>query len=629
MKWIVQVLVLGAFVLSGCSDRPGDREFHQALAQLERGRPVRARDLFERSIQRRPGHEKNAYALQHLGVIAWQLGDTAAAGIYFERSRTKNPTLFEPVFSLGALAFESGDWVLARSLFQSAAQLQPRDPRPWEYLAATHPGPAGVREARRALLEAESRDPHSPRILTALAVVEMESGQPTRAISNLMRALEEDPAYAPALYNLAKIHATIPDQRRNAIAYYQQFLNVSVPGEQMEQAGRELVLLQREVARAGAPTVPDVPDDPPVAPPPPVADPEPPPPPTLDDQIAEAAALARQGQAERALALFTRLAARQRQEGNRDEAERVLRAGVEALPETGVLYVELGRLYMDEGRHGAAVRVFQRAIHVDGEWAQPLILLAESAQALEQYDTAIDALVRAVPLARNDPSPLWALAELYDHVGIPRRAADTYQQFVERFPRDTRSVQARERVQQLRPPVVAPPQPVPSREPPPVSPEEAQRRRNAREALRLGIAQQRRGDLNGALFYFTRAAAHDPTLERAHFNIGLIELQQGNWVLARDALSQAVAIETGIPQSWYLLAYAQNQLGESRRAITSLETALRLNPDYELAYLLLGNIYSDDTATRPQAVRAYQRFLEIAPEHDQAEAVRQWLARNP
>ncbi len=627
MKRILQVLVLGTLVVSGCGDGPGERDFKQALSHVERGRPVRARELFERSVQRRPGHAGNALALHHLGVIAWQLGDPAAAGIYFERSRTKDPTLFEPVFNLGVMAFDAGDWGRARAFFQSAAQLAPRDARPWEYLAATYPGPLGVREARQALFEAENRDPHSPRILTALARVEWEDGQVTRAVSNLMRALEEDPEYAPALYNLARIAADTPNQRRNAISYYEQFLAVAPPSEKTQQAQRELVLLRRALARPDAELIPDPPAVDPIE------EPEPPAPPTLDEQITEAVALAEAGQPERAVAVFMRLASRLRQEEDDGSVERVLRAGIDAVPDSSTLYSALGRHYADEGRHGAAIRAFQRAANVDEEWAQPWILLAESAQALEQYDTAIDALVRAVPLARNDPSPLWALAEMYEHVGIQRRAVEAYEQFVARFPRDSRAVTARERILQLRPPEPPPdlelaPEPEPIPDPRPQTAHELQRQQQAREALRLGREQQRRGDYNGALFMFSRAVAQDPTLERAHFSIGWIELQQGNWEAARSALQQASALESSNQQTWYLLAFAQHQLGERQQAIASLETAIHLNPDYDLAHLLLGNILSESENQIPDAIRAYQRFLEIAPDHDQAEAVRQWLARH-
>lgn len=623
MKGILQVLVLMALLLCGCGEQPGEREFHQAMAQLERGRPVRARELLERSVQRRPGDAANAVSLHHLGAIAWQLGDLDAAGIYFERSHSKDATLFEPVFNLGVLAFQSEDWVRARVLFQSASQLAPRDPRPWEYLAATYVGPLGVREARYALFEAENRDPHSPRILTALARVEWEDGRTTRAISNLMRALEEDPAYAPALYNLARIAADTPNQRRNAISYYEQFLAVAQPSKKTEQAQRELILLRRTLAQPDPTPVPSPPEVDPIE----EEEPEPAPP-TLDEQIADATALAETGQVERATALFMRLASRLRQEGEEGSVEQVLRAGIDAVPDSSTLHAALGRHYAAEGRHGAAMRSFQRAANVDEDWAQPLILLATSAQELEQYDIAIDALARAVPLAPRDPSPLWALAEMYDHVGIQRRAIEAYEQFAERFPRDSRAVTAQERVLELLPPPPETPALEPEPEPAPLSALEQRRRQQAREALRVGLDRQRRGDTNGALFYFSRAVDHDPSLERAHFSMGWIELQQGNWDAARSALRQAAAIEPSNQQTWYLLAFAQHQLGERQQAIASLETAIQLNPDYDLAHLLLGNILNENDSQIPDAIRAYERFLEIAPDHDQAEAVRQWLARH-
>ena len=51
---------LAGGLVFGCGERPGEREYQSALRQLERDRLIRARDLFEKSINKRPGHETNA-----------------------------------------------------------------------------------------------------------------------------------------------------------------------------------------------------------------------------------------------------------------------------------------------------------------------------------------------------------------------------------------------------------------------------------------------------------------------------------------------------------------------------------------------------------------------------------------
>ncbi len=619
-------------VVAGCGRPSGEKIFEQGLRQLERGRMSQARDLLLESIELRPGHDANAFAHHHLGVIAWREGDLETAQLHFEASHELHDELFEPVFNLGVIALESGNWMEARTWFEAASALSPRDARPWEYLAEAHRlrGDAGRREMRRALFEARARDPHSARILTALAGVEHEDGGTAEAIAFLMQALEQNAHYPPALFNLAQLYAQSPDQEEHAEAYFEQYLAVAPTGIRADEARRALRTL-----RAPPEPEPEAVAD--VAPPPsererpapsvePVAPPEPP---TLDELLASIADVVAAGDHDRAVARYMRLAASVRQQGERGQEERVLRAGIEQLPESATLHSALGRHYLDREDTRAAQRMFERAVELEPGWAQEWIMLAQSATARRDYDTALDALLRAVPLAPQDPSPLWALAETYEVVGINRRAAETYQQFAERFPRDARAVRAHERLQALRPPPAPEPPPEPVVEPAPrVSPEEARRLRQAREAYQRGVTYQRRQDWDSALFYYGRALAQDPTLERAHYNTGLIQLQRNRWPEARAAFQAAVELESGNAQTWYNLSYAQHQGGQRDLAIRSLNRALEINRDLAAAHLLLGILYAEDRATTARARRHYERFLELEPNDPNAASIRAWLA-NP
>ncbi len=611
---IRSLIAIGLLIVAaGCGRPSGEKAYEQGLRQLERGRLEQARDLLQESIELRPGHEANAFAHHHLGVLAWRAGDAEAARRHFEASHAIHDELYEPVLNLGVLALEVGNWMEARTWFETASALSPSDAQPWEYLAEVHRlrGDAGQRDQRRALYEARARDPHSARILTALASVEHEDGGTAEAIAFLMQALEQNAHYPPALFNLAQLYAKSPDQAEHAKAYFEQYLAVTPTGTRADEARRTLRALRAPPAELEPVTDVEVE---------PVALPEPP---SLDELLASIAEVVAAGDHDRAIARYMRLAASVRQQGEREQEEQVLRAGIEQLPDAATLHSALGRHYLDRDDTRAAQRMFERAVELEPGWAQEWILLAQSATARRDYDTALDALRRAVPLAEQDPSPLWALAETYETVGINRLAADTYAQFAERFPQDPRAVHATERLLALRPPPA--PEPVVA-DVPRVSPEQARRLRQAREAYQRGVSYQRRQDWDSALFYYGRALAQDPTLERAHYNTGLIELQRNRWPEARAAFRAAVELEPGNAQTWYNLGYAQHQAGQREAAISSLSRALEINADLAAAHLLLGILYAEDRATAGRARRHYERFLELEPNDPNAPSIRAWLA---
>lgn len=621
---LVQITVLlmalaGGLVL-GCGERPGEREFENALRQFERDRLIRARDLFEKSVNKRPGHEANAVALHYLGYIAWTLGDTSSATAYFENSRRLNPHLFEPVFSLAALAYEANDWPQARALFDEAEQLRPRDPRPLEFKARMLTGPEQRREARRLLFEALARSPHSPRILTSLALVELEDSGPTAAVSYLMQALEKDPNYAPALFNLGKVYARWDGHTDQAEAYFNEFLQVAAPGDpQRERALHALAVLhgdrEPEPETEAADIITPTDETPPAAPK------------TFEDFLAEAKAMADEGRVAQAVGFAMRLAAQARQEQQVEREEQALLAAKTFAPESATVHLALGRHWAARDRHDEARRAFQQALDIEPDWSQALIGLANSARTLGDYDVALDALSRAVSLEEHDPEPLWSLASLYEVAGINRLALERYRQFRDRFPNDPRSADAGDRIFALTPPPPVEEEPPPPE--PPVAPTPTVNPAAAIDAFNRGATYQQRRDWDNALFFYERAIKNDPSFERAFYNTGVIQLERRNLFEAREAFSRSVELAPDKITALYNLALTHYELGEAEQALPLLDRILRMDTNFAPAHLLAGVIHAANPRTLDRARRHYTRFLQLRPNDPSASAVRSWLAANP
>ncbi len=622
---MVLALVISGLVF-GCGERAGEREFASGVRQYERGRLVRARDAFEQSINARPGHPANARAFHYLGVIAAQLEDADGAAAYFERSRELDPRLYEPVFNLAVLTFEDGEWGRARMLFRSAAQLQPENPRPLEYLAETYWAEGEWADARRNVEAALERAPHSPRLLTALGVLDWRADEEEQAVAHWMRALEANPDFGPALYNLAVLYGSDPALRADALTLFQDYLDTTPSDAQRRRARSHMEQLQadEEYRTVTATPVRDPVTDPATDPPQVVPDEEAvPTPPTWAERMQQARRLADEGRTSAAVAMGLRLVAQAQREGQDDRVEQALRQTLEFDPRAPAALQEFGRWHAAQGRHDEALRWFQRTVEEEPEWGGAWAALADSAWAVENLDVALNAQRQAVALAPDDADQLWQLAERYEEAGVRRRAEEVYQQFITTFPDDPRIADARRQVRLLRPP--APP---PTAEPEPAPPPTREPARNviaARETFQRGVAYQRRGDLDNALSFFRRAIQLDPELDVAHHNIGLIHLRRREFSAARAAFARTLELRSDNITAMYNLAVCEYELGTPWEAVSRLDSVLHIDPDFAPAHLLLGSIYAGEARTRREAIHHYRRFLELRPNDAQAPAVRAWL----
>jgi Flp pilus assembly protein TadD len=78
-----------------------------------------------------------------------------------------------------------------------------------------------------------------------------------------------------------------------------------------------------------------------------------------------------------------------------------------------------------------------------------------------------------------------------------------------------------------------------------------------------------------ALRNFETAAKLDPGDTRPLFNAGIVYAYKGEWGNARSAFQQAVKRGPGNWAGWWMLGYAEEQLGNTQSAIDAYKTSLR------------------------------------------------------
>jgi len=184
---IFSIAILLSVLLSGCGGSGENGLLDAGIAKLQNGQFDSAAKLLEKAAGKYP---ENPTAHCNLGIAYWELGEVTHA-----------------VASVN-----------------KAAEIATDDARPLEILGQFYTKMKRWEDARWILREAQQRDPRSPRILTASALVEFKAGEPAKALDFLERALAEDPDYPPAIYNMAVLHRYQEGGETVAGAYFKKYL---------------------------------------------------------------------------------------------------------------------------------------------------------------------------------------------------------------------------------------------------------------------------------------------------------------------------------------------------------------------------------------------------------------------
>ena len=101
--------------------------------------------------------------------------------------------------------------------------------------------------------------------------------------------------------------------------------------------------------------------------------------------------------------------------------------------------------------------------------------------------------------------------------------------------------------------------------------------KNAAAYNRLGILYAKSKKYDEAVECFEIAQSLDNNPASIH-NAGLIYLETGAYEKAAMAFNQAIELEGGVPARYIALAKAEEELGNTKKAIEALENAFELDP---------------------------------------------------
>ena len=137
------------------------------------------------------------------GNRAFATKDYATARRAYERVLSLDPKNSLGLVNLGLVEFYSGNSTNSEKLLQQAVRLRIETAPAWLTLGMIYMDQNRFREALAALSQATLLDPENPRARNFLGVVIGREGWIDGAQQELRRAVELNPAYADAHYNLA------------------------------------------------------------------------------------------------------------------------------------------------------------------------------------------------------------------------------------------------------------------------------------------------------------------------------------------------------------------------------------------------------------------------------------------
>jgi len=128
----------------------------------------------------------------------------------------------------------------------------------------------------------------------------------------------------------------------------------------------------------------------------------------------------------------------------------------------------------------------------------------------------------------------------------------------------------------------------------------------------------------------TKALILDPKNNEAYLKSAEVFLILDDYKKCFEYLSKAVEFEKINPKAYYIRGMALKQIGDTVKAISSMQTAVEQNPDYYDAYIQLGLMYAsqhDDLAIdyynnalniNPQSIEALYNMGMFYQEHNMA-----------
>jgi Flp pilus assembly protein TadD len=223
--------------VEGTADKRAARLLDKAAAEANRGRYPRAVGLFERFLERVPG---GGDARRDLGMAHLEMGEVEAAERHVIEALRLDPKDPWSLVLLGNIYLQhKEDPEVAEALYKKAIAVSPQDPHLLSNLGSLYARQGDEAHARAYFQRAIEADPSFPNAYYNLAVLDNEAGEPEAVVETLDAMLTQaesmdlrsDPVYENARQLYQKATTEIAGVEYETLMEYVRGRRAELEGE--------------------------------------------------------------------------------------------------------------------------------------------------------------------------------------------------------------------------------------------------------------------------------------------------------------------------------------------------------------------------------------------------------------
>jgi len=293
-------------------------------------------------------------------------------------------------------------------------------------------------------------------------------------------------------------------------------------------------------------------------------------------------------------------------------------SGADGQTDPRILY-QRGRAEQARSNLLAAVELYRAALIENPAYDEPLIGLAESFFALEEYEEALEYLKQAQAYDRSNLDLIVLEGRIAIALNQPAAARSLFESVLEKQPNNLEArfglaeldiAQGRTRnasqryIETLK-----------------IRPE------SQKALLSLVLLSEAQGDLPAARAYLELALKYHNYDPRVHYAAGRFSMEEGNLDRAQSYLLTAIALDGDYTEAKRLLAQIYLLQDQPQRAIDILRQILTTHRDIPLVWYCLGLAY-DRSADPEQGIRSLAQALRLQPDDEIARIVLENIALN-
>jgi cytochrome c-type biogenesis protein CcmH/NrfG len=135
------------------------------------------------------------------------------------------------------------------------------------------------------------------------------------------------------------------------------------------------------------------------------------------------------------------------------------------------------------------------------------------------------------------------------------------------------------------------------------------------------------GQQDNKLEAIQRALAANPQDAEALVALGNHYFDTGNFAKAIEAYNRSLSVQPKNPDVITDMAIAYRKMGQSQQAVDTFRKALEVDSTHAMALFNLGIVLRDDLKDYPEALKALETFLKVAPDSQFGVMIKPWIKK--